>query len=661
MHRWRPFGHFAGGFAVHTVEIRSDVNFEAVSIRDRASQLSGVCGWCGDAGGNPQTVIDAMRQRFTWRGAEDRVRIVGPRFGLAAVGPPGTAAVLEIGPICLGVQGHPSWQRGASNSTAAASELHSFCRFAIDAYLDNGIDFLPDIVGDFSLALIDNRSGRMVLAIDRMGVRNVVYEQTRDTLIFGASSDVVLAHPLARASVDLQAIYDYVYFHMVPGPTTAYREQTRLLPGHGLSFENARLTAHPYWQIRFTEPNHGHIANFKPQFRAALDAGVAAFVDGSRCGAFLSGGTDSSTVAGLLGRVTGAPARTYSIGFAAAGYDEMEYARTTARFFGTDHHEYYVTPDDVVQAVPLIAAAYDQPFGNASAIPTYYCARLAQADGIRRLLGGDGGDELFGGNARYAKQHQFEIYDRIPAALRRRVLEPALNLPVLSGMPLLAKARSYVAQANLAMPARLESYNLLERLGPENVFGADFLSSIDRNAPLARLAATYHSTQAASLINRMLGLDLKFALADNDLPKVTRTCDVAGVDVAFPLLHESIVAFSTTLPPRFKLRGTRLRYFFKEALRDFLPAETIAKKKHGFGLPAGVWLRDYAPLRELAGDSLASLRGRGIFRDQLFDTLLTNRLRDHPGYYGTLVWVLMMLELWFQMHAPPNAVARRRP
>ncbi len=618
--------------------------------------MSGICGWYGGVDEDPQIVIDAMKRRFTWRDAEDRASVVGPRFGLAAVGPPSTATVLEVGPICIAVQGHPFWQRGAPNSVTAASKLHSFCRRAIDAYLDHGIGFLPDIGGDFALALIDNRSGGIVLAIDRIGVRNVVYEYAHDALIFGATSDVVLAHPLARGSVDPQALYDYVYFHMVPGPTTAYREQMRLRPGHSLTFENALLKVRPYWQIQFTEPKRGRVADLKAEFRAALDTSVAAFVGDSQCGAFLSGGTDSSTVAGMLGRVTRAPARTYSIGFAAAGYDEMEYARTTARFFGTDHHEYYVTPEDVVQAVPLIAAAYDQPFGNASAIPTYYCARLAQADGVRRLLGGDGGDELFGGNARYAKQYQFAMYDRIPAAFRHRVLEPVLhNLPGLAGIPILGKARSYVAQARLPMPARLESYNLLERLGPENVFCADFLASVDRNAPLARLAATYDSVQAASLINRMLGLDLKFALADNDLPKVTRTCDVAGVDVAFPLLHESIVEFSATLPPDFKLRGTQLRYFFKEALRDFLPSETITKKKHGFGLPAGLWLRDHAPLYQLAGDSLASLRRRGIFRGELLDTLITHRLHDHPGYYGTLVWVLMMLELWFGAHASRSA------
>ena len=158
----------------------------------------------------------------------------------------------------------------------------------------------------------------------------------------------------------------------------------------------------------------------------------------------------------------------------------------------------------------------------------------------------------------------------------------------------------------------------------------------------------------------MLALDLKFTLADNDLPKVTRTCDIAGIDVAFPLLHESVVDFSAALPPDFKLRGTRLRYFFKEALRDFLPGEIITKEKHGFGLPAGLWLRDYRPLRELAGDSLAGLRKRKVFRDDLLDALMSKWLREHPGYYGTMVWVLMMLELWFQKHASGSSQMRGR-
>ncbi|HEY2863989.1 MAG TPA: asparagine synthase C-terminal domain-containing protein [Casimicrobiaceae bacterium] len=565
---------------------------------------------------------------------------------------------LTSGPIHIAVQGHPHWISGDA-AIRKPDGLEHFCRRAIEAYLKDDSQFLAEAGGDFSLALVDERTDRITLAIDRIGVRNIVYQHAGDLLIFGATSDVVRVHPRASGTIAPQALYDYVYFHMVPGPATVYREHARLRAGHALTFTQNQAVARRYWQPRFIEPRRGTVDEFKPAFRAALDAGVASLSDGANCGAFLSGGTDSSTIAGLLGAISGAAARTYSIGFSAAGYDEMEYARITARHFGTDHHEYYVTPDDVVSAVPLIASAYDQPFGNASAIPTYYCARLAQADGVTRMLGGDGGDELFGGNTRYAKQYQLALYQRVPAALRR-ALEPALlGVPGMASMPVLRKLHSYVAQARLPMPARYDTYNLLARLGPENVFDPEFLAEVDTGVPLALLGDEYADAQARTLINRLLALDLKFTLADNDLPKVTRTCDIAGVDVAFPLLHESVVELSAALPASFKVRGSQLRYFFKEALRDFLPQATIAKKKHGFGLPAGLWLRDHPKLRELGGDALASLRRRHICRNDLLDDLMSRRLSEHAAYYGTLAWVLMMLEMWFQAHIDAKSPLRR--
>jgi asparagine synthase (glutamine-hydrolysing) len=621
--------------------------------------MSGICGWYGQAEGDARAIIGAMAGACSWRHSSGSSPVLGAQFGLVSAGPPGTTAVLTSGPIHIAVQGHPHWVSGETAVGRPDSPDH-FCRRALDAYLRNGSEFLAETGGDFSLALIDERTGCMTLAIDRTGIRNIVYELAGDTLIFGATSDAVLAHPLASRSIAPQALYDYVYFHMVPSPATVYREHARLRAGHALSYTANRAVVRRYWQARFSEPSRGSIEEFKPAFRAALEAGVASVSDGANCGAFLSGGTDSSTIAGLLGAISGAAARTYSIGFSATGYDEMEYARITARHFGTDHHEYYVTPDDVVAAIPLVAAAYDQPFGNASAIPTYYCARLAQADGVTRMLGGDGGDELFGGNTRYAKQYQLALYHRLPEALRR-LLEPAvLGLPGIASVPVLRKVHSYVEQARQPMPARYDTYNLLARLGPENVFDRDFLAGIDPGAPLALLGIEYADAQAKSLINRLLALDLKFTLADNDLPKVTRTCDIAGVDIAFPLLHESVVELSAALPPSFKVRGNRLRYFFKEALRDFLPEATLAKQKHGFGLPAGLWLRDHPGLRELGGDALASLRRRHIFRNDLLDDLMSTRLNEHAPYYGTLTWVLMMLEMWFQTHADAASPLRRK-
>ena len=236
----------------------------------------------------------------------------------------------------------------------------------------------------------------------------------------------------------------------------------------------------------------------------------------------------------MLSQLGDAPARTYSIGFDAPGYDEMEYARLVARHFKTDHHEYYVTPDDVVAGAPLMAAHFDQPFANASAVPAYYCARMAKEDGVVRLLAGDGGDELFGGNYRYAKHLMFARYEHMPAALRRLGVEPVLLHTPIGGIGPLRKLASYVRQARMPMPERMESYNLLDRLGAGRVLTDAALARIDTGMPLQLLRETYHGARADHMLNRMLAVDMRFTLADSDLPKVTGACALAGIEVDFP-------------------------------------------------------------------------------------------------------------------------------
>lgn len=568
--------------------------------------------------------------------------------GIVASGPSAAAALLTTGVRCIAVFGHPRWVAGARPETAP----EQVCRRFLEEYLARGPVALEALQGDFALVMIDTEAGEALLAIDRFGIRNLVYQADERGLIFGSTCDVVRAHPGANHEVDPQAVYNYAYFHTVPSPGTIYRHQDRLLPGHYLTWSHGRFSVRPYWTMTFAE-EAGSVADFKPHFREALREAVTRAADGADCGAFLSGGTDSSTVAGLLGSVAGSPAKTYSIGFAVPGYDEMEYARIASRHFGTEHHEYYVTANDVVDALPAIAVAYDQPFGNASAVAAYYCARVAQADGVTRMLAGDGGDEIFGGNSRYAKQYQLSLYEKLPAPLRTGLIEPLLRCAGgPSAFALLRKAQSYVAQASRPMPARYGSYNLIDYLGARTVFTPEFLSQVDPGAPLKLMGDTYENFKRATVINQMLGIDLKFTLADSDLPKVTRMCELAGVDVAFPMLDEGLVELSGRLPANLKLRGTRLRYFFKEALRDFLPREILEKQKHGFGLPVGAWLTTHPGLSGFARDCLSSLKGRGIVAPAFIDRLLGEHLRAHAAYFGTMAWVLMMLELWFQKHAP---------
>lgn len=610
--------------------------------------MTGICGWVGGHIEQADEVLQRMGERLCrFDGTRISSHIVNAA-GIAAAGYHKTGRVIERAGLLLALYGHPRWEKSSSRLT----EIDDVCSALLDSYRNQGSESLQSLRGDFSLAMVDTASNEALLAVDRIGVRNLVYQEIGSNLVFGSTADALFAHPQAQRQVANQGIYDYVYFHMVPGPGTIYRHLKRLLPGHYLHFRNGRTECRPYWKMSFIEGWQGEVPQYKAPFLLALREGVITAADYEQCGAFLSGGTDSSTVAGLLSQLTGKPAQTYSIGFDAKGFDEMEFARLASRHFKTQHHEYYVTPDDVVQAIPAIAEVYDQPFGNASAIPTYFCARMAKTDGINRLLGGDGGDELFGGNARYAKQYQLSLYENIPATLRNRLIEAIVfRLPGADRLRLIRKARSYIEQASLPMPARYETYNLLERLGATQVFTADFLADIDTGHPLALMTETYNAAQAKTLINRMLALDIKFTLADNDLPKVTRMCELAGVDIVFPMLHESVVDFSAALPPSLKLKGGKLRYFFKEALRDFLPQEIITKEKHGFGLPVGTWLQSHPPLRELAGDSLQRLKSRNIVRPDFIDSLFSQHLQTHAGYYGTMVWILMMLELWFEKHS----------
>ncbi len=356
----------------------------------------------------------------------------------------------------------------------------------------------------------------------------------------------------------------------------------------------------------FQEHHHEPFEPLRDEFRSLLRDATARQIEGANnVGCFLSGGTDSSTVAGMLTEVTGKPAQTFSIGFDAEGYDEMEYARIAARHFETDHHEYYVTPEDLVTGIPAVAASYDQPFGNSSVVPAYYCARLARDAGVDRILGGDGGDELFGGNARYAKQRVFGIYEQVPGIVRRGLLEPLLlGSGAIGRLPLLRKAASYVEQARVPMPDRLQMYNLLARLGLAEVLTPEFLSAVDSEAPLHQQREVYAACEASALINRMLFFDWRYTLADNDLPKVIGATALAGIAVGFPFLDDALVDFSLKLDPKLKLKGLQLRWFFKEALRGFLPDEILAKKKHGFGLPFGVWVNKHAGLKALALDSV---------------------------------------------------------
>ena len=537
--------------------------------------------------------------------------------------------------------GHP---RFGDNALADLAKREGDLAAWRAAYAQFGVR-APERVGDDFAVAFDTPAGGTFLAVDKFAIQTLCYRVEGNRLHVAPRAD-----ELGPTELDPQAVFDYLYFHVIPSPRTIFKEGFRLPPGHYALFENDKLTVAPYWQPAFAEIRSPSFADLREEFLATVRESVASRIEAGRTGCYLSGGTDSSTVSGMLTRIGGQPAETYSIGFDVSGYDEMEYARIAARHFGTRHHEYYVTPGDLVAGMPKVAVSYDQPFGNSSAVPAYYCALRAKQDGFDTLLAGDGGDELFGGNSRYAKQRVFGIYDHIPGILREAILEPALaDSKVFDHIPLLKKSASYVRQARVPMPDRMNTYNLLMRMGLGEVFTANFLGQIDSGEPERHQREVYALCPAsASLVNKMLAYDWRYTLAENDLPKVIGSAHLAGVQVGFPFLDDRLLEFSLKLPTNYKLKGLKLRWFFKEALRGFLPDEILVKKKHGFGLPFGPWAVQHAALNKLATDSLHGLADRNIIRREFIDTLLKDHLPAHPGFYGELVWIMTMMEQWFR-------------
>lgn len=553
----------------------------------------------------------------------------------------------ESGCIALAL-GRPRW---TNPDIAELAALRGHAAAAIALYRKRGADLLQGVKGTFVLILIDSTNGRAILSVDRTGAERLCFAQAGPLLVFSTSARSVAKHPRVKAPINRQALFEYLYCHMVPSPDTAFAGVDKLLPAECLRFDGSRASRGFYWQLAYDDSGAADEAGRKHRFIELVEQAVARQNDVRPTGAFLSGGTDSSTVSGMLGRVTGKAAETFSIGFDAQGFDELDYARITSKHFGTHAHEYYVTPDDVAEAIPLIASAYDEPFGNASAAPTYFCAKLAKSSGIDVVLAGDGGDEFFGGNARYAKQGIFERYQSLPSALRSMVEPMILNFPLGSSLWPVRKAQSYVRQARIPLPDRLETYNFLHRDPLNEIFDPAFLATIDTDRPLALMREAYFRCASSDPVERMMHLDHKFTLADNDLRKVSRMCEAAGIDVRFPFLDDDLVEFSGTLRVNQKVSAGKLRVLFKDALRGFLPDETIKKSKHGFGLPFGVWLNSHGPLQTLSKDALSSLAQRGIVRADYLTKLRAEHAAGHSSYYGVMIWILLQLELWLNANS----------
>ncbi len=514
-------------------------------------------------------------------------------------------------------------------------------------FKEHGVGMASELAGHYALVLVDPSTETALAVTDRLGTSPVYFAKSRDAILIGSNPLTLASLQRETPALSLQALYHYLYFHMVPSPVSIAQGCSRLGAAQTMLWRNDRVSVETHWVPNFV--NTGSKVDEERALEYQLQGCLKRAVNrsmhgGKKIGAFLSGGLDSSTVAGYLAELSPGQAEAFSIGFSAPGYDEMEYARITANHFGIKLHEYYVTPDDIVSELPSLASSFAEPFGNSSALPAYFCSKLARESGIEVMLAGDGGDELFAGNERYIKQAVFDYYHLLPRPIRTKIIEPLLRITP-SFVPLSGKALSYVQQANVPLPDRLQTYNFLHRFQLTDLLTQDLLSCISEDMPL-ELQRSRYSIEGTDSLNRMMYLDWQYILADNDLVKVNQAAHLAGIQVRYPMLDDELVEFSCSVPNHLKTGKNQLRRFYKKALTGWLPDTTINKSKHGFGLPFGVWLQEHKPLQELAYENVIALKKRNILKASFLDEAIRLHRSGHAAYYGELIWVLCSLELW---------------
>jgi asparagine synthase (glutamine-hydrolysing) len=511
----------------------------------------------------------------------------------------------------------------------------------LHGYEEHGTACVEHLRGMFGIAIWDERTRSLFVARDRAGKKPLYYTLTPEgTLVFGSELKSLLQHPEVRREVSPEALDAYLSFGYVPDPLSIFKDVHKLPPGCHLTFADGRVTVRQYWDFPF-EPEEGRTEDdWVEELRVLLDEAVRVrLVADVPLGAFLSGGVDSSAVVGLMARAGDRPVKTFSIGFREDSYDELKYARVAAERFGTEHHEFTVTPD-VCAVVDELVWHFDEPFADSSALPTYMVSKMAR-DYVKVVLSGDGGDELFAGYTRYAVDQRRSGFARLP-----RVVREGLMQPLGRRLPHGARGRNFIHNVALDPVDRyVEEVSVFTRLNKPSLYTEEFRRRLGASDPAALFLEHAARARTGEPLDALLYLDAKTYLPGDILTKVDRMTMAVGLEARAPLLDHKLIEFVGRVPARFKMRGLETKHLFKRAVEGLVPDEILRRPKQGFGVPIQHWIN--SELRGRTRETLLDARatGRG-YTDTSYVRLLLDEHERGRRDHATELWALFVLELW---------------
>jgi asparagine synthase (glutamine-hydrolysing) len=523
----------------------------------------------------------------------------------------------------------------------------------VHLYEEEGEHLVERLRGMFAFALWDRARRRLVLGRDRVGIKPLYFYRDGDLLLFGSELKALLVHPNVKREIDLPALEDYLAFGMVSGARAIFRQVEKLAPGHTLVVRAEDWQRRPcrYWQLRLEPDDRPSAQEWQEAVRAKLAEAVRLhLIADVPVGAFLSGGLDSSIVVGLAADSGSGPLQTFSIGFYEESFSELPYARQVARQCGSRHVEEMVTPD-AVALLDELTHYYDEPFADASAIPTFLVSRLARRS-VKVVLSGDGGDEAFGGYARYAHDLKEAAVRRwLPGWFRRFALGPLARVwPRADWLPRPLRAKT--ALTNLSLDggsAYANTLALCRRPLRRRLLAPDLAAGLNGHDPERAIRDSHATAPSGDPLGGMIAADVATVLPDDFLVKVDRASMAHGVEVRPPLLDHELLELAARMPSRWKIKAGQTKWILRRAYRDRLPAPILERRKQGFDVPIDGWLR--GPLREMFESAVLQSQNPV---SGLIDQAVAGRLyRAHlsgAGRHGPVLWALLVLARWAERY-----------
>lgn len=616
--------------------------------------MCGICGVVDLTAGRPVDVgvLRRMNRALRHRGPDEEGYHEAPHVALAmcrlrVIDPAGGSQPMsnEDGSVWLVYNGEVYNFRELRSELEARGHrfrTRSDTEVVVHAYEAFGVDCVRKFRGMFAFALWDGRQQRLLLARDRLGIKPLYYWQRGDRLAFASELKSLLKLPDFPREVDPEAVDLYLTYGYVPAPWAPFRGVRKLAPGHVLVLDQAGARVQNYWDFVPAERPSRPLRESVAELRARLqDAVRSHLVSDVPVGAFLSGGLDSSTVVALMSLAGAHPVRTFSVGFREARFDELPYARQVARRYGTDHRELVVEPQ-VARRLPELLSHFDEPFGDSSAIATYLVAELARQH-VTVVLTGDGGDEVFCGYEWQRRHQMVRPFHRLPFALRARAPRLARLLPA---GPWRQRAAGFLADVALdPADGYLRRMTLFDGQLRRELYSSGFRAALDGHESLAPLRMWLDALPESDFRNRMLYADTHFYCPEDCLVKVDRMTMAWSLEARVPLLDHELVEFVASVPPQWKLRGVTSKYLLRRAVRDLLPPDLLRKRKQGFSVPVGPWLRGplYPAARDLLLDTRA--RERGWLRPEAVERLLEAH-RSGAAEHGHRLYAVWGLEIW---------------